>query len=96
MNSRCHNPNHKWYRRYGERGITVDPRWRQGNPEGFVNFLADMGERPSKEMTLDRFPDPDGSYTKDNCRWADKTLQRSNRSPTQPVEDDGWVDLGDL
>lgn len=78
MNSRCYNETHRWYDAYGGRGIEVCERWRRGNPMGFVNFLADMGERPSKQLTLDR-KDPNLSYSKDNCRWADKVTQRLNQ-----------------
>ena len=84
MNDRCTNPRHKWWQAYGGRGIEVCERWRRGrdNPRAFLNFLEDMGERPSKEMTLDRI-DVDGPYAptlngKPQCRWADKATQRAN------------------
>lgn len=35
-----------------------------------------MGERPSKNHSLDRFPNnEDGIYEKDNCRWATRSQQ---------------------
>jgi hypothetical protein len=37
-----------------------------------------MGERPCREMTLDR-KDGNLGYFKDNCRWADKSTQRTNQ-----------------
>lgn len=84
-NDRCTNPRHKWWGAYGGRGIEVCERWRRGrdNPQAFANFLADMGERPCKEMTLDRI-DVDGPYAptlngKPQCRWADKSTQRNNQ-----------------
>lgn len=73
MKSRCNNPRYSQYKDYGGRGITYDPDW-----EDFKNFLADMGERP-KGKTLDRFPDHDGPYNKNNCRWATKVEQQRNR-----------------
>lgn len=73
MNARCYNPRRGDYRRYGGRGITVCDRWRHS----FENFLADMGPRPSPTHSLDRVNN-DGSYEKDNCRWATRIEQQRN------------------
>lgn len=73
MRARCTNPNHRDYRHYGGRGITVCDRWI----DSFENFLADMGERPSG-TTIDRI-DNDAGYELGNCRWADAVTQRRNR-----------------
>lgn len=72
MIARCHNKNHKSYKNYGGRGISVCKRWKS-----FENFLQDMGERPTG-CSLDRI-DVDGNYSKDNCRWADGRTQSMNR-----------------
>ena len=64
---------HKW-KWYGAKNITVCARW-----DSFENFLADMGERPSRAHTLDRI-NPDGNYEPHNCRWATWHEQRMNRS----------------
>jgi hypothetical protein len=53
----------------------VCQEWR--GKGGFERFLADMGERPASDMTLDR-TDVNGNYCKSNCRWADKHTQRVN------------------
>ena len=74
MIQRCHNPNSYKYPEYGQRGIIVCRRWRK-----FVNFLADMGERP-KGTTLDR-KDSTKGYFKENCRWATSKQQTKNRRP---------------
>jgi len=72
MRARCNNPNNQDYALYGGRGIKVCQRW-----DSYAAFLEDMGERP-EGMTLDRI-DPNGDYTRDNCRWATALDQRHNR-----------------
>lgn len=78
MHSRCHNSNHKGYKNYGGRGITVCERWRNN----FPNFLADMGEKPgqlkAREFSIDRI-DNDKGYYKENCRWTTPKVQAGNR-----------------
>jgi hypothetical protein len=66
MIQRCENPNHDSYPRYGGSGVTVCERWRRS----FLNFLIDMGERPSPQHTLDRYPNRKGNYEPGNVRWA--------------------------
>lgn len=73
MKLRCIYPNHVSYKDYGGRGITICDRWAFS----FVNFLADMGERP-EGMTLDR-KDVDGNYDPENCKWATKKEQEANK-----------------
>jgi hypothetical protein len=71
MKRRCHEPSHMMYCDYGAVGIKVCDRWME-HRTGFKNFMADMGPRPSADYHLDRI-DPDGNYTKENCRWLPKT-----------------------
>lgn len=78
MLQRCNRQNHPEYPNYGGRGIKVCERWLV-----FLNFLADMGEKPAN-LSLDRI-DNDGGYNPDNCRWTDQNTQNQNRSNTLRV-----------
>lgn len=77
MMHRCYNNKRVSWDNYGGRGIIVDERsWLEETPNGYLNFLKDMGERPDN-TTLDRI-DSDKGYSKENCRWSDKRLQAYN------------------
>lgn len=73
MHKRCNAKTGKNYKWYGAKGITVCERWKS-----YENFLADMGERPSPEMSIDRKQNTDG-YNPENCRWATPIQQANNR-----------------
>ncbi|ASP51934.1 hypothetical protein [Sinorhizobium meliloti] len=73
MLSRCRNPNHRQFNDYGGRGITVCQDWQVS----FENFARDMAPRPAG-MMLDRVEN-DGPYCPQNCRWATRKEQNSNR-----------------
>lgn len=57
----------------GGMGQIMPKQW----PQGYLNFVADMGERPLGK-TLDR-RDNDGNYGPGNCRWATIHQQASNK-----------------
>ena len=83
MKARCSNPNnHKWPD-YGGRGITYCTEW-----ETFAGFLADMGECPSGEHSIDRI-DNSGNYAKDNCKWSNNYEQANNTRGNTNLTHDG-------
>lgn len=71
---RCHNPKQKQYKDYGGRGIYVCDRWRNS----FVDFINDVGPKPSPELTLDRLDNNKG-YEPGNVAWRNRKEQASNR-----------------
>jgi hypothetical protein len=83
MRQRCTNPKSHNYQWYGGKGVTVCARWSV-----FKNFKEDMGDRPSREHSIDRI-DPNKGYTPGNCRWATMLEQNRNRSTNIYVEKSG-------
>ncbi len=84
MNSRCHNPNHYSYARYGGVGISVCSRWRKS----FDCFLSDMGMKTSKNHSIDRI-NGRGNYEPSNCRWATWKQQGENKISTKWITFNG-------
>ncbi|WP_424578901.1 hypothetical protein [Bradyrhizobium sp. USDA 241] len=52
---------------------------------GFECFLADVGERPSLEHSIDRIEN-ELNYDPDNCKWSTVKEQNRNRRSTRWVE----------
>jgi len=77
MIQRGTNPKNRDWKNYGGRGITVCSRWLQ-----FSNFLADMGRRPSPNLSLERVNN-DLGYSAENCKWATRKEQRANQRPAR-------------
>jgi len=75
MTQRCNNPKNPIYKYYGARGVKVCDHWL----ESFENFYNDMGEKP-EGASLDRIDDA-LVYSKETCKWSDKSEQVFNRRP---------------
>jgi len=73
MRARC---NDKRNPLYGGRGIKCHPAW-----SSFTQFLADVGECPSPQHSLDRI-DPNGNYEPGNVRWVTWQQQALNKRRT--------------
>ena len=74
--NRCEYPQAHNYDRYGGRGITICPEWRQ-DAAAFMSWCESNGYRPGLE--IDR-RDNDKGYTPDNCRFVTRLENQHNRS----------------
>lgn len=74
MLQRCTNVSRPDWNFYGGRGITYQDGWGI-----YSNFKADMGSTYFDGASLDRYPDLNGNYSVDNCRWVVLPQQKRNR-----------------
>lgn len=74
MRQRCNNPKNKDYANYGARKIQICRRW-----QNFVNFLEDMGNRPTAEHSLDRL---------DNNKGYSKKIVDGRQKKNKPTTDE--------
>ena len=93
MKRRCRRVGAKDYAAYGGSGVVVCSGWKSS----FATFLADMGERPSSDHSIDR-QDGDGNYSCGHCEecvasgwsfifcWATRAEQRRNQKNVRFLE----------
>jgi hypothetical protein len=72
---RCNKKSDPSYINYGAKGISICERWKK-----FENFYEDMGSSYKEGLSIDRYPNKNGNYQIDNCRWA--TIKEQNRNLT--------------
>jgi hypothetical protein len=82
MRQRCSNPNHRFYKYYGGKGIVVEKAW-----DDFERFCADVGERP-EGYTLDRLKNTN-NYGPGKTQWATKQNQNRKRTCCRYIEVEG-------
>lgn len=75
MKDRCFNPKHKFFNRYGGRGISVCSNWI--GIELFLSWALSSGYK--KGLELDR-TDNNGDYEPSNCRWVVRRTNVRNRN----------------
>lgn len=85
MKERCYKPNTKGYKDYGGRGITVCDEWRND----FVAFHRwAMANGYDETLTIERINNNAG-YSPDNCKWATRFEQNSNKRNNHYITIDG-------
>jgi hypothetical protein len=85
MKRRANNPRRHKYSIYGGIGVSVFPEWEMS----FMSFYNHVGDHPSPNHSLDRFPDPYGNYEPGNVRWATREEQARNKRNTKRLTYNG-------
>ena len=84
MIQRCYNEVHKDFINYGSRGIKVCIEWHN-----IENFIKDMYPSYKEGLSIDR-ANNDMGYSKDNCRWANRSTQNTNTRKLRSTNKSGY------
>ena len=75
MIQRCYYKKHKYYEKYGGRGIKICNDWKESFQK-FYEWATKNGYREG--LSIDRTAN-NGNYRPENCRWSDRYTQNRNR-----------------
>lgn len=84
IKARCGNPKSHAWDYYGGRGISVCEEWSNS----FERFILDMGKKPGPEYSIER-KDNSGNYEPENCIWATRSQQASNKRSNRIIAING-------
>jgi len=87
MIQRCNNKKSSDYPQYGGRGVTICDEWLD-----IENFIKDMGEPPNEGDTIERL-DVNDTYSANNCIWASRKVQASNKRNTLYLDNETVIDI---
>jgi hypothetical protein len=87
MRNRCQNPNHRQYKDYGGRGISVCQAWNDDFWQ-YVKDIESLGPQPTPQHEVDRIEN-DGNYELSNVRWATRRTQQQNSRNAHPLTWEG-------
>lgn len=94
MKTRCENPIHNEYFRYGGRGITYCEQWKSF--DNFMEWALKNGFREDKDnngrtlLSLDRI-DNNANYCPENCKWSTRIEQARNKCNNKNYEYKGKI-----
>lgn len=99
IKTRTTNKNAACISNYGGRGISMCLEWLDYSV--FKKWALENGY--SDSLTIDRYPNVNGNYCPENCRWATHIQQTRNRRNTLKIIIDGiekplieWAEENDL
>lgn len=100
MVQRCCDSNSKDFKHYGGRGIKVCDEWRKSYA-AFKSWAVTSGY--DKKLQLDRYPDKDGNYSPENCRWVSAVVNNRNKRNNKLITIEGeertlteWLEIYDI